>query len=110
MVHLAYIPLTYRVLYVKKQTIAGFVLLYSCCQNLFVERKLYCCLILIIGEGVCYRSARSAHPRCYGASVGFRKGLLCGSCVIHMKPQQVCIGAAGVYWCVVLLVVAQLAS
>jgi hypothetical protein len=34
----------------------------------------------------------SAHPRCYGASMGFRKkGLLCGSCVIHMKLQM-CIG------------------
>jgi hypothetical protein len=27
----------------------------------------------------------SAHPRCYGASMGFRKELLCGSCVIHME-------------------------
>jgi hypothetical protein len=38
-------------------------------------------------EGVCYRIC--AHPRCYGASVSFRKGLLllCGSYV-----------AAGVYW------------
>jgi hypothetical protein len=34
----------------------------------------------------------SAHPRCNGASMGLRKGLLCGSCVIHMKLQA-CIGA-----------------
>ena len=51
----------------------------------------------IIGSSWCQltacdiESARWAHPRCYGASVGFRKGLQCGSCVIHMK-LQVCIG------------------
>lgn len=33
-------------------------------------------------------SARFTRARCFGASVvAFRKGLLCGSRVIHMKPQ-----------------------
>jgi hypothetical protein len=32
-------------------------------------------------------SSSCADPRCYGASMGFEKGLLCGSCVIKMKSQ-----------------------
>jgi hypothetical protein len=42
---------------------------------------------MMSAEGVCYRICQV----CYGAFVGFRKGLLCGLCVIHMK-LQVCIG------------------
>jgi hypothetical protein len=44
-------------------------------------------------------SARSAHPCCYGASVGFRKGLLCGSCVIHKSSISSWISCAVYpYW------------
>jgi hypothetical protein len=50
-------------------------------------------IIMMSAEGVCYRICQCAHPRCYGASVGFRKGLLCGTCVIHIIYVT-----AGVYW------------
>jgi hypothetical protein len=66
-----------------------------------VLQLLVCCISPadeeIIGSSWCQlkvcaiESAKCAHPRCYGASMGFRKGLLCGSCVIHMQ-LQVCIG------------------